>query len=61
MANAASGGPLPEVAERQYAEAARLYAAAPQTEASRANRLESEIRTAQLETGQGAFDAPWPA
>ncbi len=57
MANAASGARQPEVAKRQYEEAARLYALAPQTEATRANRLGSEIMTAQLETGQGAFDA----
>ena len=57
MANAASAAHQPEVAERQYQEAARLYALAPQTEATRANRLVSEIMTAQLETGQSAFDA----
>jgi CHAT domain-containing protein len=57
MANAASAAQQFEVAERHYQEAARLYALAPQTEATRANRLWSEILTAQLETGQSAFDA----
>jgi CHAT domain-containing protein len=57
MANAARAAHQPEVAERQYQEATRLYALAPQTEATRANRLASEIMTAQLETGQSAFDA----
>jgi CHAT domain-containing protein len=57
MANAASAARRPEVAKRQYEEAARLYALAPQTEATRANRVVSEILTAQLETRQSAFDA----
>jgi CHAT domain-containing protein/cytochrome c-type biogenesis protein CcmH/NrfG len=57
MARAASAAHQPEVAEHQYDEAVRLYALAPQTEATRANRLVSEIMTAQLETGQSAFDA----
>jgi CHAT domain-containing protein/tetratricopeptide (TPR) repeat protein len=55
MANAASAANQPEVAERYYEEAARLYALAPPTEANRANRLMSEILTAQVETGQSAF------
>jgi len=55
MANAASAAHQPEVAERYYEEAARLYALAPPTEANRANRLMSEILTAQVETGQSAF------
>jgi CHAT domain-containing protein/tetratricopeptide (TPR) repeat protein len=55
MANAASAAHQPEVAERYYEEAARLYALAPPTEANRANRLMSEILTAQVETGQNAF------
>jgi CHAT domain-containing protein/tetratricopeptide (TPR) repeat protein len=57
MANAASAAHLPEVAKHHFEEAARLYAGAPQTEAMRANRLASEIMTAQLETSQSAFDA----
>lgn len=57
MANAASAAHRPDVAMHQYEEAARLYALAPPTEATRAFRLENEIRTAQLESRQGAFDA----
>jgi CHAT domain-containing protein len=57
MATAASAARQPEVAERQFEEAARLYALAPQTAAIRVNRLWSEIRMAQMETGQSAFDA----
>ena len=56
MAKAARVASQPEVAERQYAEAVRLYALAPQTEATRADRLDREIMTAQLETHQSAFD-----
>ena len=56
MANAAAAARLPQVAEQQYAEAARLFAAAPHTGASRNDALETEIRTAQLEAHQGRFD-----
>ncbi len=56
MAKAANTAHQPEVAKLQYAEAARLYALAPQTEETRADRLESEIRTAQLETRQDGFN-----
>jgi CHAT domain-containing protein/tetratricopeptide (TPR) repeat protein len=57
VADAATAAQRPEVAKRRYEEAARLYALAPRTEATRANRLGSEIKTAQSETGQGAFEA----
>ena len=53
MANAATAARLPHIAEQQYAEAARLFAAAPRTEASRTDALETEIRTAQLESATG--------
>lgn len=56
-ANAATVAQMPQVAERQYAEAARLYALVPQDDATRSDRLEIEIRTAQLEARQNAFDA----
>jgi CHAT domain-containing protein len=56
MANAATTARLPQFAEQQYAEAARLFEAAPRTEASRNDALETEIRTAQLEAHQGRFD-----
>jgi len=57
MAKAASAAHQPEVAEYQYGAASRLYALAPPTEATRAFRLENEIRTAQLESGRSAFEA----
>jgi CHAT domain-containing protein/tetratricopeptide (TPR) repeat protein len=57
MANAAVVADQPRIAAEQYAEAARLFALAPQPEATRANRLESEIRLARLEAHEGEFDA----
>jgi CHAT domain-containing protein len=57
MAKAAIATQQPKIAEHQYAEAARLYALAPQTAAIRADRIETEIRTAQFEARQSAFDA----
>jgi CHAT domain-containing protein/cytochrome c-type biogenesis protein CcmH/NrfG len=56
MANAATAARLPQLAERQYADAARLFAAAPRTQAARSDALETEIRTAQLEARLGRFD-----
>lgn len=56
MARAASDARWPSLAGRQYAEAARLYSRAPQTNAIRNDRIEIEIRAAQLEARQGAFD-----
>ncbi len=44
------------LAEREDKEATRLYSLAPQTEAARSDRLESEIRTAQFEARQNAPD-----
>ncbi|MGD0507028.1 MAG: CHAT domain-containing protein, partial [Terriglobales bacterium] len=57
MAAAASNANRPEVAEHHYGEATRLYALVPRNEAARAERIEIEIRTAQVEARQGAFDA----
>ncbi|MGB6385337.1 MAG: CHAT domain-containing protein [Terriglobales bacterium] len=57
MAKAANLADQFKVAELEYAEATRLYALAPQSEAIRADRIETEIRTAQLEASQNAFDA----
>lgn len=57
MARAANEAHRPDLAERQYNEAARLYALAPQTEAIRSARIESEIRAAQSEARQNTFDA----
>ena len=56
-AMAAMAAHQPEVAKQEYVEAARLYALAPQNEDIRAQRLENEIRTAQLEAQQSVFDA----
>lgn len=47
----------PQVAERQYAEATRLFMLAPQSDASRNYPLESEISIAQLEARLGRIDA----
>src|SRR5260370_40430276 len=57
MAKAAKAARQVVVAEHQYGEAARLYTLAPQSEATRAHRLENEIMTAQLEARQSTFDA----
>jgi CHAT domain-containing protein/tetratricopeptide (TPR) repeat protein len=57
MARAAIAAHQPGVAKQQYTEAARLFALAPQTEAIRPGRIEIEIRTAQLDAHQSAFDA----
>lgn len=57
MAKAASAAHEPMVAEDQFGEAVRLYALAPQTQTTRADRIESEVRTAQMEAHQNSFDA----
>jgi CHAT domain-containing protein/tetratricopeptide (TPR) repeat protein len=56
LAHAAKAAHQPSLAEQQYAEAARLYALAPPTEASRSNAIENQIRNAQLDLRQGQFD-----
>jgi CHAT domain-containing protein/tetratricopeptide (TPR) repeat protein len=56
MADAATAAGLPQLAEQQYAEAARLFAAAPRTQASRDDALEAGIRIARLEAHQGRSD-----
>ncbi|MFZ0684913.1 MAG: CHAT domain-containing protein [Terriglobales bacterium] len=56
LANAAMAADLPQVAEREYAEAARLYATLPPTEAIRNSALEMEVRAAQLEARLGQPD-----
>ncbi len=55
-ARAAAGAHEPKVAELQYAEAARLFSLAPQSEARRGYILENAIRAAQLEARLGQFD-----
>jgi len=57
IANAATAIEQPEIAQRQYAEASRLFALSPRTEASRGYALETEIRTARVEAGLSRFDA----
>jgi CHAT domain-containing protein/tetratricopeptide (TPR) repeat protein len=57
IAKAATAAHRPEIAEREYAETARLSSLAPQDEASRNSRIESEVMTAQLEARQGSFDS----
>jgi CHAT domain-containing protein/tetratricopeptide (TPR) repeat protein len=49
MADAAAAADVPDVAKQHYAEAARLFAAAPTTEASRNDFLENEVSTARLD------------
>jgi CHAT domain-containing protein/cytochrome c-type biogenesis protein CcmH/NrfG len=56
MADAATQVRLPDVARRQYAEAERLFAAAPRTEATRNYEIETKIRTAQLDARGGRFE-----
>jgi len=56
LADAATAAHLPNVAERQYGEAARLLAAAPRTEGRRNDALETAIRTARLEVQLGRFE-----
>ncbi|HWZ83449.1 MAG TPA: CHAT domain-containing protein [Terriglobales bacterium] len=56
-ADAATAARQPEIAERQYSEAARLFALAPPTEANRTYAIETGIRNARLESRFGRFDA----
>jgi CHAT domain-containing protein len=56
LARAANAAHEPHLAGQQYAEAARLYALAPQTEASRSNAIENQVRNAQLESRLGQPD-----
>lgn len=57
MADAANAAHQSAEAEKEYAEAVRLIALAPQTEATRSDRVEDEILTAQMEAHQNAVDA----
>ncbi len=56
LARAAKAAQQPRLAGQQYAEAERLYALVPQTEASRSNAIDSQIRNAELESHQGQLD-----
>jgi CHAT domain-containing protein len=55
-ANAAAAAGMPHLAEEQYAEAARILAAAPEGENKRISLLDIEIRRAQVEIKEGLFD-----
>jgi CHAT domain-containing protein len=55
MAQAALAAQQPEVAEREFTEAARLFGLAPQSVATHADRVEMEIKTAQVEAQQSNF------
>ncbi len=56
MADAAARAHRPEIAAQEYTEAAKLFALAPRTDASRGYHLETEIRIAQLEAHLNRFD-----
>jgi len=56
LAGAAIGARQPDLAEQQYTEAARLYALAPQNEASRTNAIENQVRRAQLDSREGQLE-----
>jgi CHAT domain-containing protein/cytochrome c-type biogenesis protein CcmH/NrfG len=56
MANSAYSADLPKLAEEEYREADRLFAAAPQTHASLNDRMEAEIWLARLMARRGDFD-----
>jgi CHAT domain-containing protein/tetratricopeptide (TPR) repeat protein len=56
MAKAAVSAGQPKLAERQFAEASRLYRLAPQDDAIQVDLLEMEVRNAQLEVHQGSLD-----
>jgi CHAT domain-containing protein/tetratricopeptide (TPR) repeat protein len=56
LAHAAKAAHQPRLAEQQYAEANRLYALAPQNEASRSNVIENQIRNAQLDLREGQLE-----
>jgi CHAT domain-containing protein len=56
LANAATAAHQPQLAEQHYAQAARLYALAPRTEASHSDTIENEIRAVQIESRLGQFD-----
>lgn len=57
LADAASAAEQPEIAERNYDEASRLFALAPRTAASRSSVLETQIESAQIETRFGRLDS----
>jgi CHAT domain-containing protein/tetratricopeptide (TPR) repeat protein len=56
MARAATAAHQPQIAAAQYAEAVRLFALAPRTEAIRSDALETQIRMARVEARLSRFD-----
>jgi len=56
MAKSAASAGMPELAEREFTEASRLFEAAPQSEANQNDRVEVETLLAQLEGRRGAID-----
>jgi tetratricopeptide (TPR) repeat protein len=56
LAHAATDAGLPQIAQREYAEAARLFAIAPHSAASEADAIETEIHSSRLEARLGRFD-----
>jgi CHAT domain-containing protein len=56
LAHAATDAGLSRIAQREYAEAARLFAIAPRSAASEADAIETEIHSSRLEGRLGHFD-----
>jgi CHAT domain-containing protein/cytochrome c-type biogenesis protein CcmH/NrfG len=56
LAHAATDAGIPQIAQREYAEAARLFAIAPRSAATEADAIETEIHSARLEARLGRFD-----
>lgn len=59
MGKAASSAGMPELGEREFTAASHLFAAAPQSEASRNNLVEVETLLALLESRQGRLEEAW--
>jgi CHAT domain-containing protein len=57
MAKSAASAGMPELAEREFTEASRLFEAAPQSEANQNDRVEVETLLAQLEGHRGATES----
>jgi CHAT domain-containing protein/tetratricopeptide (TPR) repeat protein len=53
MANAANAAKMPQIAENEFAQAAKLFAAAPHIRSTRVAELEAEIRLAGVEATTG--------
>jgi CHAT domain-containing protein len=53
MASAAIAAKQPNVAEKEFARASELFALAPQIKSTRIDRVEAEVRLAEVETTEG--------